>query len=168
MLHVFKSLPVAREVQRADALPGRARAYRHDTITLGWEERLRARSRRRSDGGFEFGTTLPRGTTLREGDGFVFEEARIVVTVVERPEPVFVIEPRSPAEWGLFAYCIGNSHQPLMVMSTALVCPDVPGMEQVLTYHGIPFSRANRSFTPAGLGLDPYVAGHQHTAEPGR
>ena len=30
----------------------------------------------------------------------------------------------------------------------AIVCPDVPGMEQVLTYHVIPFTREQRAFTP--------------------
>src|SRR6185503_16264789 len=121
---------VVRAICRADALPEGTGAYRRDTITLGWEERLKTRGRRRSDGGFEFGTTLARGTTLRDGDAFVLPEEMIVVVVVERPEAVFVIEPRMPAEWGLFAYCIGNSHQPLMFTAGAIVCPDVTGMEQ--------------------------------------
>ncbi len=165
MLQVFKSIPVARETFPADALPESARAYGRDTITLGWGERLKARGRRQSDGGLEFGTALPRGTTLRGGDCFVLEGAAIVVAVAERLEPVFVIEPRTPAEWGLFAYCIGNSHQPLMLTAAAIVCPEVTGMEQVLTYHGIPFSRATRAFTPVGPGVE---VGHQHSPERGR
>ncbi len=91
--------------------------------------------------------------------------AAIVVTVVERLEPVFVVEPPTAAEWGLFAYCIGNSHQPLMLTTTAIVCPDVPGMEHVLAYHGIPFSRSTRAFTPVSLGGELFVAGHQHNPE---
>jgi urease accessory protein UreE len=165
MLHVFKSLPVAREIHRAEALPERARGFVRHTITLGWEERLKARGRRRSDGGLEFGTALPRGTTLAEGDCFVLDEAAIVVAVAERLEPLFVIEPRTPVEWGLYAYCIGNSHQPLMLTAAGIVCPDVAGMEQVLTYHRIPFSRAAGPFTPTSLGGE-YVPGHQHG--PGR
>jgi urease accessory protein UreE len=162
LLHVFKSLPVVHEIHRSDALPERARTYKHDTITLGWEERLRARGRRRSDAGLEFGTTLPRGTTLGAGDCLVLDEAETVVTVAERLEPVFVVEPPTPAEWGLFAYCIGNSHQPMMLTTTAIVCPDVPGMEHVLAYHGIPFSRSTRAFTPVGLGGELFATGHQH------
>ncbi len=157
MLHVFKSLPVADEVHHQDRLPPRARDYTHDTVTLGWEERLKARARRRSEGGLEFGTALPLGTVLREGDCFVFDTPAVVIIVVERVEPVLVICPRSNTEWGLFAYQIGNSHQPLMLTDDAIVCPEAPWTEHVLTYHGIPFSRAMRAFTPAGR-----LADHRH------
>lgn len=152
VFQAFRSLPVAREIHRADSLPERSRPYARDTITLGWEERLKARARRLSDGGSEFGAALARGTTLREGDCFVLDQLQIVVTVVERADAVFVIAPRSPEEWGRYAYQIGNNHLPLMIEDGLLVCPDVPGMEQVLALHGIEFSRASRPFTPlAGL-----------------
>ncbi len=45
------------------------------------------------------------------------------------------------ANGALFAYHIGNSHQPVMIADDAIVCPDALGMEQVLTYHAIPFLR---------------------------
>ena len=157
MLHVFKSLSVVHDVLREDGLPEAVRAYVRDTMTLGWEERLKTRRRRRSDNGFEFGTALPRGTILRGGDCLVIHPAGAVVVVVERAEPVFVIEPRTRPEWGLFAYHIGNSHQPLMILADAIVCPDVPGMQQVLEQHAISFSRDTRPFTPVGQLLD-----HQH------
>jgi urease accessory protein len=162
MLQVFKTLPVTRETFREDELPAGARSYRRDTITLGWEDRRKTRARRKSDGGVEFGTTLRRGTMLREGDCFMFDEAMLVVAVIERREAVFVVEPTTTADWGRFAYYIGNSHQPLMITDEAMICPDVPGMEQVLTYHAIPFSRSCRPFTPVSQAGGPSVAGHQH------
>ena len=155
MLQIFKPLPIVHEVHRLDTLPETALGRPRDTITLGWEERLKARGRRRSDGGVEFATTLPRATVLRDADCFVLPD--LLVRVVERREHVFVIEPRTPAEWGLFAYHIGNSHQPLMITEGGLICADAIGMEQVLEYHRIPFSRAERPFTPVGLN-----PGHQH------
>jgi urease accessory protein UreE len=154
---MFKSIPIAKEVHRPDLLSGAALAYPRDTVTLGWEERLKARSRRQSDLGFEFATALARGTVVRAGDCFIFDAARLVVRVVERAEPVFVIRPQTQREWALFGYHIGNSHQPIMLLDDEIVCADVPGMEQVLTYHAIPFSRSARGFTPVGLVLD-----HQH------
>jgi len=157
MLQVFRSLPIVHAVHRRDTLPASAHGYTQDTITLGWEERLKARGRRRSDGGVEFGTTLPRGAALREGDCLVLEGPAVVVTVVERPEPVLIVEPRTAAEWGLYAYYIGNSHHPVMIADRGLVCPDGPGMEQVLLQHGIAYSRSNLPFTPVGLLLD-----HRH------
>ena len=157
MLQVFKSLPVVRDVCREEAVPAVARDYARDAITLGWEERLRARGRRTTDSGLEFGTALPRGTILRAGDCLVLDQARVLVTVVEREEPVFVIRPASPEEWGLFAYHIGNNHQPMMIAAMGIVCPDVPGISQVLELHGMPFSRGLLAFTPVGA-----VPDHRH------
>ena len=154
---MFQSLPVASAVYRADALPREAAKHAQETVTLGREDRLKARARRRSDTGFEFATALARGTVLSEGDCFVFDAPPVIVRVVERPEPVLVIRPQTSQEWALFAYHIGNSHQPLMLADDGIVCPDVTGMEQVLTYHGIPFARDLRAFTPVGQ-----IPDHQH------
>ena len=145
-------MAVIEQVHRAEAPDG----FAQDTITLGWEERMRVHGRRVSDGGVEFATSLPRGTILRDGDCFVLESERVVVTVRERAEAVFVIEPRSASEWALFAYHIGNRHQPVMITDRALVCADAPGVEQLLQQHHMPFTRATAPFTPVAAG------GHQH------
>ena len=154
---MFRTLPVADAAYREETLPVQAHAYARDIITLGWEDRLKARGRRRSCGGVEFGTALPRGTVLRGGDCLVLEASRLVVEVVEQPEPTFVVEPRTASEWGLFAYHIGNGHQPLMVTEHALVCPAVPGVEILLQYHRIPYRRAELAFTPSAAVMD-----HRH------
>ena len=140
-----------------DDLPEAARAYARDRVALGWDDRTHVHGRRRTDGGVEFATSLPRGTVLRAGDLLVLDAERLVVCIVERPEPVFVVEPRSTTEWGLFAYHIGNRHQPLMITERALVCPDEPGVEQLLQQHRMPYTRARLPFTPAAT-----VPGHQH------
>src|SRR4029078_7651763 len=113
--------------------------------------------RRQTDGGVAFGTSLPRGTVLRAGDLLVLDADRVLVSIIERPERVFVVEPATPHEWGLFAYHIGNPHQPWMIIDSALVCPDVPGVEQLLQQHRMPYARATMPFTPAAT-----VTGHQH------
>jgi urease accessory protein len=140
---------VVEQLYREDALPPPARGYARDTLTLGWEERLHVRGHRRSDGGVAFGLSLPRGTILRGGDSLVLDEAKTVVVVVERPEPVFFIVPRTPQEWGLFAYHIGNRHLPLMISEGGIVCPDVAGVEHLFEQQHIPFGRATLTFTPA-------------------
>jgi urease accessory protein len=150
-------MTVVERVYPASDLPNRADEYRRDTITLGWEDRTHVHGRRQSDQGIEFGTSLPRGTVLRAGDCFVLDTARTVVVVVERAEPVFVIAPSASAEWALFAYHIGNRHQPLMVTDGGLVCPDVPGVEQLLAQHAMPYTRAMLPFTPTAA-----VGAHQH------
>jgi len=148
---------VIERVYKGGELPAGARSYGRDTITLGWEDRIQARGRRRTDGGIEFATALPRGTVLHAGDCFVLDAAPLVAVIVERPEPVFVIAPRTPAEWALYAYQIGNRHQPLMVTGEGIVCPDVPGVELLLEQHRIPYARHIRPFTPAVI-----VADHSH------
>jgi urease accessory protein len=142
-------LIVVEQIHRKDTLPATARRYTRDTMTLGWEDRLRVHGRRQSDGGVTFGLHLTRGTILRGGDCLVLDEAKTIVVVAERPESVFLIEPRTPQEWGLFAYHIGNRHQPLMITETGIVCPDVAGVEQLLQQQHIPFSRTTLPFTPA-------------------
>src|SRR5262245_14111026 len=144
-------------VLHEDALPGTTRGYAGGTLTLGWDDRLRVHGSRRSDGAVAFGLSLPRGTILRGGDCLVVDEAKTVVVVVERPEAVFLIEPRTPQEWGLFAYHIGNRHQPLMITEAGIVCPDAAGVEQLLEQQRIPFVRPPLAFTPALSG-----AGHRH------
>ena len=148
---------VVDRVYKETELPDAARSFGRDTVTLGWQERTETRGRRRTDGGVEFGTSLGRGTVLHRGDCFVLEAVRLVAAVVERAEPVFVIQPGTAAEWALYAYQIGNQHQPLMVTDDALVVPDGPGIAQLLERHRIPCMRQVRAFTPAVA-----VADHQH------
>ena len=150
-------MTIVERVYRDELLPANARGYARDTVTLGWEDRTHVHGRRRTDGGIEFGTSLPRGTVLRQGHCLVLDAERLVVAVVEREEAVFVVEPHAASEWALFAYHIGNRHQPVMITDSALVCPDVPGVEQLLQQHRMPYVRAARAFTPVAT-----VAGHQH------
>jgi len=145
-------LILIEQVHPDNALPAIAHGYARDTITLGWEDRLRVRGRRWSDGGLPFSLSLPRGTVLRGGDCLILAELKTVVLVIERPEPVFLIEPGTPQEWGLYAYHIGNRHQPLMITETGIVCPDVAGVEQLLEQERIPFARTTLAFTPATAG----------------
>jgi urease accessory protein len=150
-------MTIVERVFKESELLESSRAFARDSVTLGWEDRTHVHGRRRTDGGVEFGTSLPRGSVLRDGDRFVLEAERLVVAVVERAEPVFVVEPRSAPEWALFAYHIGNRHQPVMITDRSLVCPDAPGVEQLLQQHQMPYVRAMLPFTPAAT-----VAAHQH------
>ena len=57
----------------------------------------------------------------------------------------------------MFAYHIGNRHQPLLITDTGIVCPDVAGVEQLRAQQHIPFACATIAFTPASpvSGHDP-------------
>jgi urease accessory protein len=150
-------MTVVDRIHRSSDLPSSTRAYALDTMTLGWEARTHVHGRRTTDGGVEFGTSLPRATVLRDGDCFVLDPERLVVSVIAKPEAVFVVEPRDAQEWGLFAYHIGNRHQPLMITEHALVCPVAPGVAQLLDQHHMPYRPDRQPFTPVAT-----VVGHQH------
>lgn len=156
-MSVFRSLPVADAVVSADALPPEAADYEWDDIVLDWEQRLKARSRRITSSGVEFATALPRGTVLRDGDCFVLPTLCLKVRVTECAEQVLIVRPGSAIDAAEFAYHIGNSHSPMMLDDGLIICPEIPGMTQLLTYHRIPFERAERPFTPIGQ-----VADHRH------
>ena len=131
-------MTVVERVYRETELPDGVAAYRarHGRRSAG-RIATHAHGRRRSDGGVEFGTSLPRGTrAARRRLLRPRRRARIVVVVVERAGAGVRRSSRGRApEWGLFAYHIGNRHQPLMITDRALVCPDVPGVEQLLQQH---------------------------------
>ena len=149
-------MTVVERVFKENELPESSRAFARDTVTLGWEDRTHAHGRRRTDGGVEFGTSLPRGSVLRDGDCFVLDAERLVVAVVERAEPVFVIEPRSAPEWALFAYHIGNRHQPVMITDGARL-PGRAGHRAAAGAAPHAVHARTLPFTPAAT-----VAGHQH------
>lgn len=149
---LFRTVPVADAVFRFDRLPAGLLEVPRDTVALGWQERMKPRARLRTAGGVEFGTALPPGTVLRDGDCLALDRPPLVIAVRELDEPVLVVRVASAEQGARWSYCIGNSHQPLMVTEGALVCLDVPGMEQVLTHHAIPFTRETRGFTPEPLG----------------
>ena len=125
-------MTIVQQIFKESELPAGSRTWARDTVTLGWQDRTHAHGRRLTDGGVEFGTSLPRGTVLRAGDCFLLDANCLVVFFRERAEPVFVIEPRTQPEWALFAYHIGQQHQ-------------------------MPYVRSTLPFTPAAT-----VVGHQH------
>ncbi|HVB38181.1 MAG TPA: urease accessory protein UreE [Vicinamibacterales bacterium] len=145
---------------RDELLPAAAAEFAEDTITLGWEDRQKGHARRRTDQGVEFGLSLPPGVTLQEGDRLVLEPPQRVVRVREAEEEVFVIRPATPQAWAWNAYHIGNRHQPLMISDEELICPRVPGVEQLLDQLRIPYAAARRRFTPAIARV-----GHDHDRE---
>lgn len=158
MADAVKSASVVHAVHRPGTVPPEAATWTKETLTLGWEERLRARARRQSDAGTPFATALPRGTVLRGGDLLMVEAAHVQVEVVELAEAVLVVRPESAEEWALFGYFIGNSHQPMMVTPEGILVPDLLGMSQILEFHRVPFDRAERPFTPVSQ-----VPGHRHS-----
>jgi urease accessory protein len=123
--------------------------YRHDSLTLTFDDRRRGHGRRRSDGGIEFAISLPSGAVLKDGDCLVLSAEQTVVVVKEAPEAVYVVKPKTPQQWAFYAYHVGNRHQQVMIGETELVFLQSPAVRSLLEHLRIPFETDTRPFTGA-------------------
>src|SRR6188508_3617970 len=96
-------MTVVETIQSAGETGASHSGYRRDTLTLTFEDRRQGHGKRRSDGGVEFAISLPTGTVLKGGDCLVLAPEKIVVTVQEAPEAVYVVRPKTPQEWAYYA-----------------------------------------------------------------
>src|SRR5206468_1201446 len=92
---------IVERVVRERDLPDSCGGFGRDAITLGWEERTHVHGRRRTDGGVQFGASLPRGTGLRSGDCPVPDADRPVLSVGERPGPGVGLEAAAAGRDGI-------------------------------------------------------------------
>ena len=123
--------------------------YRHDTVTLSWDERRQGHGKRRSDAGLEFAISLPHGSLLKNGDCFILEAERTIVKVREALEPVYIIHPAKPRDWAYFAYHVGNRHQSVMIGDSELVFLQNPAVRSLLEQLQVEYSADSRPFTAA-------------------
>lgn len=149
---LFRSVPVAETVYEHERLPAALVDRERDTVVLRWTERASTRGRWTTRGGVEFAVSLPRGTVLRDGQCLTLDHPPLLIVVQAQPEPVLVARPDSAGQAALWAYHLGNAHQPLMLEAGMLFCPDERGVDEVFTYHGIAFTRETRAFTPVSSG----------------
>lgn len=148
----FRSVPTAESVLDLQRLPAGVAGHPRDTVVLGWAERMSPRGRWTTEGGVDFGASLPRGTVLAEGQALAIEHPPLLILVRAKPEPVLVACPASAGQAMLWAYQLGNAHLPLMLDAGLLICLDVRGVDEVFTFHAIPFTRETRPFTPVPQG----------------
>ena len=131
--------------------------YRHDTLTLSWEQRRQGHGLRRSDAGIDFAISLPGGTVLKAGDCLVLERERTIVKVNEAREPVYIVRPMRPQDWAYYAYHIGNRHQEVMIGETELIFLQNPAVRSLLEQLHARFETGVRPFTAALVNV-----GHFH------
>ena len=145
-------MTVVEDVSSIAALGAAYTAYARDTITLTWEDRRRGHGRRRSDGGIAFAISLPAGTVLKSDDCFVLPAEKTIVVVHEAKEPVYVMRPKTPQDWALFAYHVGNRHQPVMIGENELIFLESPAVRSLLDQLRAEYTVDTRPFTAALVG----------------
>jgi urease accessory protein len=137
-----------------------------DELELTTEERERAHLRARSRSNRELIISLPRGAELHDGD-VVYIEDGVAVVVVAAPEDVLEVSPRTPREWALAAYQLGNLHRPARFLPDAILTPyDRPAAE-TLRALGVATRRTRRGFVGERCrALTHHGPGHLHSDEP--
>ena len=89
--------------------PGEASDGTLETITMDHTARHRRRVVMTSDAGLSFLLDLQQAVALRNGDGLVLEDGRII-RVLAKPEPLTEIRGRDAKHLTEIAYQIGNRH----------------------------------------------------------
>ncbi|GAC1480797.1 MAG: hypothetical protein NVS2B11_05820 [Acetobacteraceae bacterium] len=90
-----------------------------DRVLIDFDRRHRRRIQLCTEGGADLLLDLPQAARLRDGDGLVLEDGRIV-RVDARPEPLLDIHAHDPAELVRIARHLGNRHLPVQVLGTHL------------------------------------------------
>jgi urease accessory protein len=91
-----------------------------DTVTLNHAARHRRRMTMTSDGGLEFLLDLDHAHALRNGDGLVLEDGR-VIKVVALPEPLTEVRARDATHLMMLAWQIGNRHLEAQIEADRIV-----------------------------------------------
>jgi urease accessory protein len=137
-----------------------------DELDLTAEERERAHLRARSRGNRELIISLPRGVELHDGD-VVYIEDGVTVVVVAAPEDVLEVSPRTPREWALAAYQLGNLHRPARFLPDAILTPYDRSSAETLRALGVATHRVQRGFVGERCrALTHHGHGHLHSGEP--
>lgn len=84
------------------------------TLTLTWEQRQRSRLRVTLDDGREASLRLPRGTSLRDGDGLHARDG-LTVRVVAAMETLSRVDCADALRLARTAYHLGNRHVPVQL-----------------------------------------------------
>ena len=127
-----------------------------DTVVLDFDDRHRRRMAMTTTGGLDFLLDLSEAVPLRDGDGLVLEDGRIIA-VDAAPEPLAEIKAPTPAELLRVAWHLGNRHLPTQLLGNCLRIRTDPVIEDMVDHLGASVTHIVAAFDPeAGA----YVHGH--------
>jgi urease accessory protein len=139
------------------------------TVTLTLEQRQRSRLRVVLDDGQEAGILLPRGTTLRDGDG-LFDAEGLAVRVRAAAECLSRVDCTDGLGLARAAYHLGNRHVALQIEPGRIYYPHDHVLDDLVRGLGLTVLVEERPFEPEpgayqGLGRGA-VHGHHHHGPP--
>jgi urease accessory protein len=135
-----------------------------DTVELDFEARHRRRIALRGLRGFEFLLDLPEAVRLRNGDGLVLEDGRIVLVKAMR-EPLAEIAAAGPTELARIAWHLGNRHLPVQILDGKLRIRHDHVIEDMVRGLGATVTGVEAAFDPEGGAYDADHHEHAHRHE---
>ena len=139
----------ATEIRRKGAWHGKA----CDTVVLAFADRHRRRLAMTGQEGLAFLLDLPRATVLREGDGLVLEDDRLV-TVTAAAEPLLQITCRDRNHLARVAWHLGNRHLPTQIIDDGLLVADDHVIAEMAKGLGANVQKIEAPFDPEGGAYD--------------
>lgn len=122
-----------------------------DPLLLSSEERASPHMAGRTEGGRSLRVSLPRGSELNDGDVLALD-GDVAVVVRAAPEPLILVRPASPLDWGVAGFQLGNLHRPVRFGDDAMLTPDDPMVLDLLARLGIPHERRIAPFVGRRYG----------------
>ncbi len=135
-----------------------------DTVVLDFDHRRRRRLRMQGEGGLDFILDLPEAVAIRDGDGLLLEDGRIVA-VKAADEPLLEVHASDAAHLTRLAWQLGNGHVPVQVEAGRLLVREEDGVAAMLAELDATTARVQAPFEPEGDVADnhDHVHGHHHS-----
>jgi urease accessory protein len=154
-----------RVIRRSDWIESRLNT---DTVVLDYDQRHRRRMTMKGRRGLEFLLDLPHATPLRQGDGLVLEDGRIVM-VNAQPEALAEISAGDANGLARIAWHLGNRHLPTQLLTGKLRIRRDHVIEAMVVGLGATVTAVDAPFDPevgayAGHGNAPTTLDHDTSA----
>lgn len=134
-----------------------------DMITLDETQRHRRRMAMVSDGGIAFLLDLPETVRLREGDGILLDDGRIL-KVRAKDEPLYVVRGQNAAHLLVLAWHLGNRHQPAQILEDHILIRREPVLRDMLIGLKASVVEIDGPFDPEGGAYGGAAGGHDDHA----
>jgi urease accessory protein len=132
-----------------------------DTVVLDFDHRHRRRLRMQGEGGLDFLLDLPEAVAIRDGDGLLLEDGRIVAVRASN-EPLLEIRARDALHLVRLAWHLGNRHLPVQIAADRLLIREDHVIAAMLTSLGATVAHVEAPFDPEGGAYEGGGHGHHH------
>lgn len=132
-----------------------------DVVVLAYDDRHRRRLAMKGERGVEFLLDLPEATALRDGDGLVLEDGRMV-EVRARPEALLVVTADDAHGLTRLAWHLGNRHVPAMIEDGRILIRPDHVIAEMLARLGADVAAVEAPFDPEGGAYSGHRSGSDH------